>query len=117
MFSVLDETPALHWAASLEARSEHPFAQAILRAANERGLHHLTIKGSLPPPAAESLSRILTPEDAEQKSRDLLLGSAAFLAAAGITIPRWPTPRRRARRKEGVLTWQPTATRRVLRAG
>jgi Cu+-exporting ATPase len=109
-----DEPTALLWAASLEARSEHPFAQAILRSADERGLHHLAIEGFTSTAGGGVSGRILTPEDAEQKSRDLLLGSAAFLAAAGITIPPEATTRAEELRAEGKSVLHLAATGKLV---
>ncbi|WP_347265626.1 heavy metal translocating P-type ATPase [Paracoccus sp. (in: a-proteobacteria)] len=72
----MGENDALRLAAAAEARSEHPLAAAIVRAAHERGL-------DLPPAEGVSASagRGLT---ARVEGHALLIGNAAALREAGI---------------------------------
>jgi Cu+-exporting ATPase len=71
-----DETEALRLAASLERGSEHPLADAIVRAAAERGL-------SLAEPEAFD-SPVGKGVEGRVDGREVALGSGAFLAEKGV---------------------------------
>jgi P-type Cu+ transporter len=72
----LDETEALRLAASLERSSEHPLADAILRAANDRGLT-LSEPEAFDSPVGKGV-------EGRVDGRAVLLGSARFLDERGV---------------------------------
>ncbi len=72
----LDETEALRLAASLERGSEHPLADAIVRAARERGLTLAEPDGFDSPVGKGVLGRV--------DGRNLVLGSGKFLQEQGV---------------------------------
>ncbi|WP_421937966.1 heavy metal translocating P-type ATPase [Phenylobacterium sp.] len=72
----LDESEALRLAASLERSSEHPLADAILRAAKDRGLT-LSEPEAFDSPVGKGV-------EGRVDGRMLLLGSARFLEERGI---------------------------------
>jgi Cu+-exporting ATPase len=72
----LDETEALRLAASLERSSEHPLADAILRAANDRGLT-LSEPEAFDSPVGKGV-------EGRVDGRAVLLGSARFLNERGV---------------------------------
>jgi Cu+-exporting ATPase len=94
----VDEATALHWAASVEALSEHPFAHAILRAAAEKNLRPLAVEGFASTAGGGVTGRVVIPGN---ESRELHVGSAAYLSAAGITIPPAATDRAEELRAQG----------------
>jgi Cu+-exporting ATPase len=71
-----DEAELLRLAASLERGSEHPLADAIVRAANERGVTLLEAAGFDSPVGKGVLGTV--------DGRALLLGSGKFLAEQGV---------------------------------
>jgi len=75
--SGFDEAELLRLAASLERGSEHPLADAILRAANERGLKLSETTGFDSPVGKGVLGTV--------EGRRLLLGSGKFLAAQDVS--------------------------------
>ena len=93
----VDEATALHWAASVEALSEHPFAQAILRAAAEKNLRPLAVEGFASRAGGGVTGRVV----AQDSSHILHVGSAAYLSTAGITIPPEATARAEELRAQG----------------
>lgn len=93
----VDEATALLWAASLEALSEHPFAQAIMRAANDKNLRPLAVEGFASTAGGGVTGRVLD----QDSSRVLHVGSAAYLSAAGIAIPPKATARAEELRAQG----------------
>ena len=72
----LDETELLRLAAALERSSEHPLAEAIVRAATERGLAL--------PPASGFASLTGQGVRGMVEGREVALGNAAMLAGLGI---------------------------------
>ncbi len=72
-------------AAALEEKSEHPLAEAVLRAARERGL-------SLPAPEDFQAVPGLGVK-ARINGRSVLLGNLAFCEKRGWTQPPWPNAR------------------------
>jgi Cu+-exporting ATPase len=71
-----DETELLRLAASLERGSEHPLADAILRAAKEQGLT-LTEASDFDSPVGQGVTGTV-------EGRRVVLGNAAFLAGQGV---------------------------------
>jgi Cu+-exporting ATPase len=72
----LEEAEALRLTAAVEARSEHPLAEALVRAAQQRGV-----------PAAAAGDFVATPGQgaaARVDGRDVRVGSAAYLQSAGV---------------------------------
>ncbi len=106
----VDEATALHWAASLEARSEHPFAQAVLRAADESKLKPLAIEGFSSTAGGGVSGRIVT----QDSSQEVLLGSAAFLATHGVAIQEQATRRAEELRAEGKSVLQMAASGKLV---
>jgi len=72
------EEDLLRLAASLERSSAHPLADAVVRAASDRGLT-LTEPGEVESPAGKGVHGIVD-------GRRLLVGSADFLTEAGISV-------------------------------
>jgi Cu+-exporting ATPase len=73
-----DEATLLHLAASVERASEHPLADAIVRAAQQRALPLSEVR-NFEAPTGKGAS-------GEVDGHRVLIGSAAFLAAAGIDL-------------------------------
>jgi Cu+-exporting ATPase len=71
-----DETELLRLAASVERASEHPLAQAIVRAAEARGLTLRPVTDFDSPTGRGALGTL--------DGRQVLLGSSAFLAETGV---------------------------------
>ena len=71
-----DGGAVLRIAASLDAASEHPLAQAVVRAARERGLAPASASGFVAEPGAGVRGRV--------DGREALLGTPALLARHGI---------------------------------
>jgi Cu+-exporting ATPase len=71
-----DETELLRLAASLERSSEHPLADAIVRAAFERGLT-LSEPSAFDSPVGRGVTGVVD-------GRNLLLGSGAYLGGQGV---------------------------------
>jgi Cu+-exporting ATPase len=76
---VMDDDALLRLAASLERRSEHPLAQAVVDAARERNL-------TLPEPGSfESHPGLGVAGRVE--THDMLIGSMAFMESHGVSVP------------------------------
>ena len=70
------ETDALRLAASVEQASEHPLADAIVRAAKQRGLSLASVTGFDSPTGKGALGTV--------ENKSIALGNAKFLAELGI---------------------------------
>lgn len=77
-----DENTALQWAASVESGSEHPFAEAIIHAAKERQLNHLSVKDFLAISGYGVLAVI--------ENKTVLLGNALLLEKYGVPSNNLP---------------------------
>lgn len=75
-----DENALLAIAASLEAVSEHPLAEAVVSAAQERGLALLPVEGVSTIPGRGIRGRL-------GDGQELLLGNRAFMQDSSVTLP------------------------------
>ncbi len=82
-FGGCSEDGLLGLAASVENRSEHPVARAVVRAARERGLEPATSVDVTALPG-QGLRGTLTTGD---RTREILLGNPDLLAGRGIELP------------------------------
>ena len=73
-----DEAELLRLAASVERASEHPLAQAIVRAAEERGIATAPVADFDSPVGRGALGKI--------EGRTVALGNAAFMAESGVNV-------------------------------
>jgi Cu+-exporting ATPase len=73
-----DEDKLLRIAASLERASEHPLAQAIVRAASDRGLA-LAQPSQVDSPVGKGVTGLV-------EGQKILIGSARYLEEAGVTV-------------------------------
>jgi Cu+-exporting ATPase len=74
----LDEDEALRLAASVEARSEHPIAQAILRAAAARGVAPAAVEGFAADPGFGATARV--------EGRAVAIGADRLMAKLGLDV-------------------------------
>ncbi|MCL4822004.1 MAG: heavy metal translocating P-type ATPase [Vicinamibacteria bacterium] len=72
----VDEAEALRLTAAVEARSEHPLAEAIVRGAQDRGVQATPAADFAATPGQGAAARV--------DGRDVRVGSAAFLQSAGV---------------------------------
>jgi len=79
----LDENALLALAASLEARSEHPLALALLAAARERGLALLPVEDVTVSPGMGISGTVLR----EGVSYGVAVGNRAFMTEGGTAVP------------------------------
>jgi Cu+-exporting ATPase len=90
-----DEAELLRLAASVERASEHPLADAIVRAAQERGLA-LAEPGAFDSPVGKGVAGVI-------EGRRLVLGGARMMAEQGIDVSALE-PRAERLRAEGATT-------------
>ena len=79
----MDENTLLGMAASLEARSEHPLAQALVGAARERGLALLPVADVLVAPGMGISGQVI----AQDGPVEIAVGNPAFMAERGLEVP------------------------------
>ncbi|GGH19447.1 copper-translocating P-type ATPase [Alsobacter metallidurans] len=73
-----DEAEILRLAASVERASEHPLAQAIVRAADERGIATLPVSDFDSPVGRGAIGKV--------DGHTVALGNAAFMAESGVDV-------------------------------
>jgi Cd2+/Zn2+-exporting ATPase len=74
------EADVLGWAASAEKRSQHPLAQAVVRAAESRGVSFV--------PATQLTSHLGKGLVAQQGGASIEVGTAELFASLGLEVPR-----------------------------
>ena len=79
----LDENALLGMAASLEARSEHPLALALVGAAKQRGLALLPVQDVLVAPGMGISGQVVV----DGTSVGLAVGNPAFMEERGLAVP------------------------------
>ena len=79
----LDENALLGMAASLEARSEHPLALALVGAAKQRGLALLPVQDVLVAPGMGISGQVVV----DGKTVGLAVGNPAFMEERGLAVP------------------------------
>ena len=82
-FGDMDEDELLVLSASVESRSEHPIARAILRAAQARGAVQLEGVGQVEALPGQGLRGALVDING---TREVVIGNAGLMAARGITV-------------------------------
>lgn len=85
-FTEVDETESLRWIASLEEKSEHPLAKALVQYARKKNLSSVTV---------DAFSSITGGGvKGSVQGHDMVIGSPSFLAAENIDVSLWETQAR-----------------------
>jgi P-type Cu+ transporter len=77
-----DETELLRLAASIEAASEHPLAEAVVNSAQSRGIAPAAVEGFAATAGGGVCGQV--------EGRRVCLGNPRFLTAQGIVMGEWP---------------------------
>ena len=83
-FGDVDEKELLALSASVESRSEHPIARAIVRAADARGAVQLDGLGDVEALTGQGVRGALAGVDGD---REVVIGNAELMASRGIPLP------------------------------
>ncbi len=82
-FTEADEMESLRWISSLEEKSEHPLAKALVQYAREKNLSSLTVDAFTTITGGGVKGRV--------DGHDMVIGSQSFLEAENIEISLWET--------------------------